>query len=696
LRTLCLSVTLATLIVSGGAAQAPQRPNIVMFIMDDLGYGDIGSYGVPDAKTPNIDRLAREGVKLTDFYANHANCSPTRTGFMTGRYQQRYGIESPLRATDDARQLPASETSLPRLLKTAGYSTGLIGKWHLGNNGSARPNRHGFDEFWGFHSGAVDYYTHHVVTTPAVKLPAPIPDLFHNEEPTTLTGYLTDEITARSEAFVQQHRSEPFFLEVAYNATHWPFQRPDLPEGKRGWTNSIEDGTRADYVAMLERADQGIGRILAVLDRLKLAPNTLVIFTSDNGGEWLSRNAPLFHRKSTLWEGGIRVPLLMRWPARLKAGLTSPQVGITMDLTASILAAAGVTPPASYRPEGVDLVGLLQKGSVVDRTLFWRMPPGPPPATPPPGLPPTQRAVRRGDWKYLDDRGQYFLFNLRSDPGERHDVAQQHHDMVRELRDLVAKWEEEVTAEAKQRTTPPTSSASAQATADKSDVTITTSIHSSIQLEHGGKVIQVDPWSRGDLSKLKPADLILITDDVNHHLDVKAIAKLRKPGAPVVIAANGLKQMPGGIMMANGETREVAGFRIEATAAYDVTPGVSFHPKGEANGYIITMGGKRIYVVGVTECVPEIRAAKDIDIAFFPVNLPAARMEPAAAIECIKAFKPKVVYPYHYDQDWVTRVNRNEPRGTATTRGLQEMKDALTAAGIEVRLADWYPAAPTP
>ena len=197
---------------------------------------------------------------------------------------------------------------------------------------------------------------------------------------------------------------------------------------------------------MLERADQGIGRILGLLDRLKLAANTLVIFTSDNGGEWLSRNAPLFHRKSTLWEGGIRVPLLMRWPARLKPGITSSQVGITMDLTASILAAAGVTPPASYRPEGIDLVGPLQKGTIVDRTLFWRLP-APPNA---PG-PAAQRAVRRGDWKYLQDRGQYFLYDLRADPGEQHDVAQSHIALWQELRGLADKWEADVDAEARQR-----------------------------------------------------------------------------------------------------------------------------------------------------------------------------------------------------------------------------------------------------
>ncbi len=222
------------------------------------------------------------------------------------------------------------------------------------------------------------------------------------------------------------------------------------------------------------------------------------------------------------------------------------------------------------------------------------------------------------------------------------------------------------------------------------DIEITPFTHSHIQLEHAGKVIHVDPWSVGDLSKAKPADLILITDDVGHHLDAKAIARVRKPGAPVVIAANGRTAVPDGIVMANGESREVAGVRVEATAAYDVTPGESFHPKGEANGYIVTLGGLRLYVVGVTECVPEIRAARNIDVAFFPMNLPAARMEPAAAIECIKAINPKVVYPYHYDQVWVRPVLEGATRPQPTTRGLQELVKALTPLDIEVRLANWY------
>ena len=221
------------------------------------------------------------------------------------------------------------------------------------------------------------------------------------------------------------------------------------------------------------------------------------------------------------------------------------------------------------------------------------------------------------------------------------------------------------------------------------DVEITAFAHSHIQFEHAGRVIHVDPWSVSDLSKAKPADLILITDDVGHHLDGKAIARLRKPNAPVVIAANGKQVVPDGIVMANGETREVAGIRVEATAAYDVTPGESFHPKGEANGYILTLGKQRIYVVGVTECVPEIRAAKNIDVAFFPMNLPAARMEPDAAAACIKAMRPRVVYPYHYDQQWVRPVPAGGSRPAPTTRGLQELVKAL-GPQIEVRLANWY------
>lgn len=223
------------------------------------------------------------------------------------------------------------------------------------------------------------------------------------------------------------------------------------------------------------------------------------------------------------------------------------------------------------------------------------------------------------------------------------------------------------------------------------DVKITTFIHSSIQLEYNGKVIQIDPWSLADLTTAKPADLILITDDNSHHLDVKAIATLRKTGTAVVIPGVGQKLVPDGIVMANGETKTVGGITVEAVGAYSLTAGEPYHPKGKANGYVVTLGVTRVYVVGVTQCVPEIRAVRNIDVAFFPLNLPLERMEPSAALECIRAFKPQVVYPYHYDQDWVARVGRGEARPVPTMKGLWELKTALERDKIDVRFADWYP-----
>jgi len=442
-----LALTLAASAHPQPATRVTRPPNIVLILMDDLGYGDLGSYGVADAKTPHMDRLAREGVKLTDFYANGPSCSPTRAGFITGHYQQRYGIEWPLgsQPDDSTRGLLPAETSLPRLLKSAGYATGLIGKWHLGRKPAFHPNRHGFDEFWGFLGGAVDYYTKVDATGRH--------DLFHNDTAASHSGYLTDEITTRARSFIETHRTGPFFLELAYNATHWPYQPPVLGERHRVRRDELRaapdlerriailrEGSRADYVAMLESADRGVGAILTTLDRLNLSRNTLVILTSDNGGEWLSRNAPLFHRKFTLWEGGIRVPALIRWPARLPAGIVSRQVGITMDLTASMLSAAGVTPPPSYRPEGIDLIPLLEGRRTIERTLFWR--------TQAPGR--LQRAARRGRWKYLRDGGTRtgggyeLLFDLERDVGERRDLAVANPSMVTEFRKLVTAWEAEV------------------------------------------------------------------------------------------------------------------------------------------------------------------------------------------------------------------------------------------------------------
>ncbi|HEY3044937.1 MAG TPA: sulfatase-like hydrolase/transferase [Vicinamibacterales bacterium] len=435
-------------LVAQRANQPSTRPNVVLVIMDDMGYGDLGSYGVQDAKTPNLDRLAREGVRLTDAYANGPVCSPTRAALISGRYQQRVGIEWALASTTDKdKSLPVSTTSLPALLKKNGYATALVGKWHLGFNPEIGPNAHGFDEFFGFLSGATDYYTH--------RNGDGTPDLYENTTPVETPAYLTDEISRRAAAFIDRHAAAstgPFFLEVAYNAVHWPFQPPDLPAsdprrtgaprpheaGDRRLIQMADDtpaATRADYVKILENADQGVGRILAALDRSGAAANTLVIFTNDNGGEWLSRNAPLYHRKGTLWEGGIRVPLILRWPGRLPANRTSDQVAITMDLNRSILAATGTELPAGYRPDGVDILPMIAGQSAVsDRVLFWRIV----------RTERQQKAVRSGRWKMLVDGGQYLLFDLRDDPGERLDVAAQHTDLIVKLKAQLAEWEKDV------------------------------------------------------------------------------------------------------------------------------------------------------------------------------------------------------------------------------------------------------------
>ena len=419
-----------------------RRPNVVLIITDDVGYGDLGSYGAPDLKTPNLDRLARDGVRLTDFYANGATCTPTRAGLISGRYQQRFALEHPLGAqppADAERGLLPTGRSLPQLLKNNGYVTALIGKWHLGWKSEFSPIAHGFDYFFGFKSGYVDYYQHTTGDDAPLKA-----DLFENDRPVEVPGYMTDLITERSVRFIEQNAGQPFFLDVSYNAAHWPYQRPDEPSTARDDARHLgpfddPTNTRADYVAMLERADQGVGRILAALDKAGLRQNTIVIFTNDNGGEWLSRNAPLFHHKGSVWEGGIRVPAIIRWPGRIRAGRVSGQVGITMDLTASILAATGTPVPAEARLDGINLLPVLEgRAPEIERTLFWRVTGAR-----------TQQAVRAGNWKLLLDGGRAMLFNMRADVGERNDLIGQRADIARRLRPLLAAWQQDVEAEAK-------------------------------------------------------------------------------------------------------------------------------------------------------------------------------------------------------------------------------------------------------
>ena len=419
------------------------RPNVVLIMSDDLGYADLGSYGATDIKTPSLDRLAREGVRLTDAYANGVLCSPTRAALISGRYPQRGGIETAL-GPEGTRGLAVSGTSLPQILKNSGYRTGLVGKWHLGGTvtGGVRnggPRAHGFDHFFGLMGSHVDYWHHN--RGPNAE------DLWENEERISLDGqYLTSLITERSIQFIEQSAAAggPFFLDVAYNAPHWPYDRPDRPSpppgsGAHVLATAAQPPTRADYATMVEAADRGVGLILRTLERLGLTTNTIVIFTNDNGGEWLSNGGPLFNRKWTVWEGGIRVPAIVRWPARLRAGRVSDQPVITFDWSASIIAAAGAGVPASY--EGMDVLPILDgRAPRRERTFFWR-------SAPNSGR--TQQAVRQGDWKLVVDANHMLLFNLREDIGERHDLTARRPDLVAKLRPLLTEWARSVDADAK-------------------------------------------------------------------------------------------------------------------------------------------------------------------------------------------------------------------------------------------------------
>jgi arylsulfatase A len=405
-------------------AAADARPNILIFLTDDLGVGDIGPYGVPDIQTPNLDRLARQGVRFTNSYSNGPVCTPTRCALMTGRYQQRYGLEWALTPPQRHLGLSSEVPTMPRILKSAGYRTAMFGKWHLGGTLPFMPVAHGFDYFYGITGGNVDFYSHENVEQ--------MHDLWENEEKIREQGYLTELITKRAvnylDTHAKSHRDTPFFAYVPYNAVHWPFQAPGRPTDIRNRATWY-DGNRADYKLMVESVDRSVGAILETVDRNKLS-NTLVIFTNDNGGERLSRNTPFFHHKATLWEGGIRVPTLMRWTGKLPSNKDCDQPMISMDLTATALQAAGADMPRNL--EGIDLIPFATgKQPLTERTFYWRIDRA--------GR--KQQAVRRGNIKWINDGGIEMVYDLERDPGERNDIFTRLPEKAVELRKAYADWE---------------------------------------------------------------------------------------------------------------------------------------------------------------------------------------------------------------------------------------------------------------
>lgn len=412
MRSLNLTRRQAIAAAAAGLAahgQSSDKPNIVFIVADDLGYADVSCYGRREYKTPNIDSLATNGMKFLQAYANSAVCSATRTGLMTGRYQYRLAVgqEEPIPAADTRSGLPPEHPTLPSRLKKAGYGTTLIGKWHLGRLPGYSPLRSGYDHFWGFRAGVLDYFTHKY--GPANT---DTDDLWEDDVQIHQTGYLTDLIGDRAVKTVGDYARarQPFLLSLHFNAPHWPWEGPaDAPAAQRiRPLNDRDGGSLKTYAQMVTRMDFQIGRVLKAVDDARIANNTIVIFTSDNGGERFSDMWPFFGRKGDLWEGGLRIPQLVRWPGRIRAGRTTEQAAITMDWVPTLFAAAGAQADPSYPMDGMNLLPLLtSNAAAAPRKLFWRFRQN------------NQRALRDGDMKWLKIGANDFLFNVVEDPRER-------------------------------------------------------------------------------------------------------------------------------------------------------------------------------------------------------------------------------------------------------------------------------------
>lgn len=411
-------------------AAAQNRPHIIYIMADDLGYADLSGYGRKDYQTPNLDKLAAQGMRFSNAYAGAPLCTPTRTSFMTGRYPARtpVGLREPLDwvAADSVVGLSPDYTSLATLLKRSGYATYLVGKWHLGFSPAYNPRNNGFDEFFGSHGGGVDYISH---TDPKGNH-----DLYENDKPVSKKGYMTDLILDKTLDILQRSHSKPFFMAVMFTAPHWPWQAPGDSVYALGNRNWREGGSPKTYAAMMKSLDDAVGKIMQVLDERQLSSNTVVIFTSDNGGERFSDMGGLTGRKPVLSEGGIKVPAFIRWPGNIQTGSHSQQPVITMDWTATILALANARPDRRFPLDGVNLLPVFSgRKALFDRTFYWRV---------------TQRnqqkAMREGKWKYLKDEKGEYLFDLSTDAFEKSDVKEMNKAVFERLKKKYARWEKSV------------------------------------------------------------------------------------------------------------------------------------------------------------------------------------------------------------------------------------------------------------
>jgi len=422
------TVFLAVILLSGFISHAQSSgPNIIYIMADDLGYADLSCYGKKEYQTPYIDGLAAGGMKFINAYAAAPVCTPTRTSFMTGRYPARtpVGLREPLdwKQADSLVGLTPQYPSIASILQIAGYETLLVGKWHLGFSPGFNPNRNGFDYFFGHHGGGVDYFSH--------LSPNKENDLYENDMSIHREGYMTDILKDKAVELIRKKHDKPFFMALMFNAPHWPWQSPgdppypDTMDWKKG-------GSPKTYAAMIKSLDDAVGKIVEVLTEEHLEKNTMIIFTSDNGGEKYSDMGPFQGKKQTLWEGGIRVPAVMYWPGKIKAGTVSSQAVITMDWTSTILSVAGATLPGKVQSDGINILPFAQgKKSMVSRTFYWRQ-----------FQRFNQKAIRAGNWKYMqDEEGAEYLFDLGKDPAEKNNLKTSNASIFTRLKKKYAEWE---------------------------------------------------------------------------------------------------------------------------------------------------------------------------------------------------------------------------------------------------------------
>jgi len=418
-------------LVAGSGAAGAERPNIVIILADDMGYGDAGCFGSRDLRTPHIDRLAETGMRWTDFHSSGNVCSPTRAGLLTGRYQQRAGIPGVINADPKVAAhhlgLRTSEVTFAGLLKGAGYATGIFGKWHLGYTRNFNPVHHGFDRFRGFVSGNIDYHSHYDRMGTY--------DWWEGLEQVEEEGYSTHLITKHALQFIEQHKHQPFCLYIAHEAVHSPWQGPGDPALRGPGKHKGRGGAPKEraFPEMMEEMDKGIGEVVETLKRLDLEQRTFVFFFSDNGPAGGSAG-PLRGRKGHNWEGGHRVPAVAWWPGRIEPGTVCDELGISLDLLPTMLAIAGVSAPDGHPLDGVNLLPTLtQKARLGDRKLFWN-----------------GKAMRHGPWKLiLDGKGSpgVGLYNLSEDLGEQRNLAAEHPERVETMLAELEMWKEDVTCQ---------------------------------------------------------------------------------------------------------------------------------------------------------------------------------------------------------------------------------------------------------